>query len=66
MPTDNNYIITTAVCIGQSFAFIQHHDFVSVAGQLLALLDKRLLVCLISTFHTLWSLENYVPSDLWV
>ena len=63
MPTDNNYIITKTVCVGQSLAFIQRNDFVSVASQLLALLSERSLVCLISTFHTLWSPENCVPSD---
>ena len=53
MLTDDNYIITTTVCIGQSLAFTKHDDFVFIMGQLLALLDKRLLVCLISSFHTL-------------
>ena len=66
MPTDNNYIVTTTVCIGQSLAFIQCNDFVSAMDQLMALLDESSLVCLISNFHTLWSLECFVPSGLWV
>ena len=64
MPTDDNFIITTTVYIGQSLTFIQFDDFVSVTDQLLVLLDKRSLICLISTFHTLWSPEHCVPSDL--
>ena len=66
MPTDNKYIITTTVFIGQPLAFIQCNDFVSPMGQLLASLDERSLVCLISIFHTFLSLEHCVPSGLWV
>ena len=64
MLTDNNYIITTIVCIGQSLAFIQCDNFVSIMGQLMALLNKRLLACLNLAFHTLWSLEHCIHSDL--
>ena len=57
MPTDDNYIITTTICIGRSFMFIQCNHFVSVTGQLLALLDKRSLVCL-NFLSTLCGLQN--------
>ena len=66
MVMDNSYLITRNVCMGQSLTFIQCDDFVYIAGQLLALLDERLLVCLNFTFYTLWSLEHCIPSDLWV
>ena len=66
MPTDDNYIITITVCIEQSLKFIQHVDFVSAAGKLLASLDERSLVCLISMFHTLWSPEFCISSGQWV
>ena len=63
-PTDDNYIVTTTVCIGQSLIFIQCNNFVSIMGQLLASLDESLLVYLNLTFHTLWSPEHCIPSDL--
>ena len=66
MLIDDNYILTTTVCIGQSLTFIQHDNFVPIMGQLLALLDERSLVCLNLTFHTIWSQEHCIPSDLWV
>ena len=54
------------VYIGQPLAFIQCNNFVSVTGQLLALLDERSLVWLTLTFYTLQSLEHCIPSDQWV
>ena len=45
MPTNNNGIITTTVCVGQSLIFTQSNDFISIMGQLAALLNERLLVC---------------------
>ena len=53
MPTKNSDIITTMVYVGQPFTFIQNNSFVSIAGQLLALLDERSLVCFHFSFHTL-------------
>ena len=49
MLSDNNGIITTTVCVVQPIVFPQHDDFVSIAGQLMALLNDRLLVCSNST-----------------
>ena len=46
MPTDNNDIITSTIWVGQSLAFIQHDVFIYLMGQLAALLDKRMLICL--------------------
>ena len=45
MPTDDDKIITTTVCVGQSLAFTQHNDIISITDQLMVLLDKGLLVC---------------------
>ena len=53
MPTDKDVIITSTVYIGQPLTLIQCNNFVSITGQLLALLDKRSLVCLTFTIHTL-------------
>ena len=64
MPTDNNNIITTTVCVGQSIAFTQCCNFVAIMDQLAGLLKERSLVCLNFTFQTLWSLEHCIPSDL--
>ena len=64
MLTDDNKNITSTVCVGQFFAFSQSNDVVSVVDQLVALLDKKLLICTF-TFHALWSLEHCVPSDQW-
>ena len=44
MPTDNNGIVTSTVCVGQSIAFTQYDNFVSTTGQLAASLDERSLV----------------------
>ena len=46
MLTDDNYIITTMVYVGQPLKFIQCDDFVSIMGKLLALLDESSLVCI--------------------
>ena len=45
MSTNDNDIITAMVYVQQPHMFIQHDDFVSITGQLLALLDKKSLVC---------------------
>ena len=43
MLMDDNNIITTVVNVGQPLAFIQYDVFVSIMGQVLALLDERSL-----------------------
>ena len=44
MPTYDNDVITTMVYVGQPIAFIQHYGFVSVMGQMLALLNEWSLI----------------------
>ena len=46
MPTDNNKTNTSTLWVGQFLVFIQCSYFISVAGQLAALLDEKTLVCL--------------------
>ena len=62
MPTDDNKIIATTVCVWQYFTFIQCNNFVSVTDQLVGLLNERLLICTF-TFHALWFPEHCVQSD---
>ena len=62
MPTDDHKILTSTVCVGQSLMLIEHSDFVFVMSQLMASLNKRLLVCSFTSL-TLWSLEHCVLSD---
>ena len=62
MPTDDIEIVTLTVCVGQSLMFMQCDDFVSMMGQLVAMFDKRLLICTF-IFHALWSPNHCIPSD---
>ena len=61
MLTDVDKIINSTVCVGQFLMLTQPDVFVSIADQLAALLNKRLLNCA-STFHALWSPKQCVPS----
>ena len=65
MLTDNNKFITSIVCVGQSLAFTLCNGLVSIMGQLVALLDKILLICTF-IFNALLSLEHYIQSNQWV
>ena len=61
MLTDDNGIVASSVFVGQSLAFTQHYDFVSVAGQLVLSFNERSLVC-INIPSTLCGLQNTVFS----
>ena len=65
MPTNNNNIVTSTVCFGQSLALTQHNDFFFIVGPLAASLNERLLFCAF-TSHAMWSLEHCVLSDQWI
>ena len=56
MLTNDIKIITSAYGGGQSLAFIQHSDSVSITGLLVASFDERSLNLSV-TFQALWSLE---------
>ena len=45
MLTDDNKMITSTFCVGYSLRFIQCNNFISIASQLVALLNERLLIC---------------------
>ena len=61
MLTDDNEIISTTYQVGQSLAFTQHYDFISVTGQLVAFHGEGLMNWSF-TFHVLRSLEHCIPS----
>ena len=63
MPTDDNKITISFICVKQSFAFIHCNVIVSITGQLAVLLNERLVVCIKFTFHALQSPEHCNQSD---
>ena len=56
MLTNDNKLVTPLFCIGQTIAFTQCDDFVSIANQLVASLDERLLNCTLP--FMLFGLQN--------